>query len=81
MRQKKTLDEIKELDKKLDNKNLACEHTNENIFRFTIFRRLGDFIKSIYFDDISLEQAIDKKNQMEYLIRNPKAYKPKQLTK
>ena len=52
-------------------------HKNGKIFDFNIFRRLGDFIRSIYFDDISLEQAIEKQNEMEYLLRNLEACKPR----
>ena len=45
-------------------------HTNEKIFYFNLFRRLADFIGRIYFDDISLKQAMDKQDEMEYLLRN-----------
>ena len=44
-------------------------------------RRLADFIRSIYFDDILLKQAVDKQDETEDLIRNLKGYKPKILTK
>ena len=52
-------------------------HTNGKIFAFNIFRRLGDFNRNIYFDNISLEQAMDKQNDFAYLIRNLEAHKPK----
>ena len=52
-------------------------HKNGKIFDFNIFRRLGDLIRSICFDDISLEEAIQKQNKMEYLLRNLEAYKPR----
>ena len=51
--------------------------TNGKIFKFNIFRRLGDFTRTISFDDISLKQAMDKQDEMEYLIRNLEDYKPK----
>ena len=70
--QKKKLDEIKELDTLIHYTKLACVHENGKIFYFNIWKRLGDFSRSICFDDISLEQAIDKQNEMEYLIRNRK---------
>ena len=56
-------------------------HTNGNIFDFNIFRRLGEFIRSIYFGDISLKQAMDKQEEMEYLVRNLHTYKPKKPEK
>ena len=34
---KETLDEIKELDKKIDYTNLICVHTNGKTFDFSIF--------------------------------------------
>ena len=49
-------------------------HTNVKIFDFSIFK---DFIRNISFDDISLKQAIDKQDEMEFLIINPGAYKPR----
>ena len=52
-------------------------HTNGKIFDLSIFRRLGNFVRSIYFDDISIEQAINKQRKMEYLRRDLKAYNPK----
>ena len=45
-------------------------HANRKVFDFNIFRRLGDFTRSIYFDDISLKQAVDRQDEMEYLLRN-----------
>ena len=45
---------LKELDKNIDYTKLVCVHTNKKIFGFNIFRRLGDFARNIYFDDISL---------------------------
>ena len=65
----------KKQDKKIDYTKLVCVHTNVKILED--FRRLGDFIRSIYFDDISLEQAINRQDKMEYLLRSLEAYKPK----
>ena len=62
---KEKLNEIKELDKKIDYTKLVCVHANGKAFDFSIFRRLGDFIRSIYVDDISLEQATEKQDKME----------------
>ena len=67
---KEKLDEIKEIDKEIDYTKLACVHTNGKVFDFNIFSRLRDFIRSIYFDDISLKQTVDKNDEMEYLLRN-----------
>ena len=74
---KESLDETEELDNKIDFTNLVCVHTNWKIFDFNIFRRPVDFIARIYFDDISLEKAIYKQNETEYLVRNLEVYKPK----
>ena len=52
---KTTFDEIKEIDKKINYAKLVCVHTNGKIFDFNIFRRLKDFIRSIYLDYISLK--------------------------
>ena len=35
------------------------------------------FLEDNYFRDISLEKAMDKQREMEYLLRNLKAYSPK----
>ena len=43
-------------------------HSNGKIFGFNSFRRLGDFTRSIYFDDISLEMTKDKHGGMEFLL-------------
>ena len=73
----KTLDRIKELDKQINYTKPVCVHTNGKIFDLSIFRRQGNFVRSIYFDDISIEQAINKQRKMEYLRRDLKAYNPK----
>ena len=52
-------------------------HTNGKIFGFNIFRRLGDFIINIYFNDISLKQAVNKQEEMEYLVRSLEGCKPR----
>ena len=65
----------KKQDKKINYTKLFCVHTNVKILED--FRRIGDFIRSIYFDDISLEQAINRQDKMEYLLRSLEAYKPK----
>ena len=56
-------------------------HTNGKIFDFDVFRRPVDFIQSIYFHDISLKQAISRQDEMEYLLRNLQAYRPKKPDK
>ena len=70
-------DKIKKIDKEIDYTKLVCVHTNGKIFCFNIFGRLADFIRSIYFHDISLKQAGDKQFEIEYLLRTPKGYKLK----
>ena len=50
-------------------------HTNGKIFDINIFRGLADFIRSIYFDDISFKEATDKQGEMKYLVRSLKVYK------
>ena len=58
---KQTFPKFKEIDKKIDYTNLACVHTDRKTYEFNIFRRLGGFIRSTYFGDISLEhQSVDK---------------------
>ena len=49
-------------------------HTNRKIFDVNIFKRLAYFSRSIYSDDISLEQATEKQAEMKYLFRNLKVY-------
>ena len=78
---KEALDEIRELDKKNFYTKLVCVHTNGKLFEFNIFRRLADFIRRIYFDDISLKQALDKQDEVEYLLRNLEGYKQRNLDK
>ena len=56
-------------------------HTNGRIYKFTIFRRLADFTRSIYFDYISLKQAINKQDKMEHFVRNLAGYKPRNSDK
>ena len=56
-----------------------CLHANGKIFDFNTFRKLGDFIRSIYFGNISLEQAMNKLKEMEYLFRNLEPCRPKNL--
>ena len=58
---KERVDEIKKIDKEFDYTRLVCVHSNGKVFGFNIFRRLGDFTRNVYFDDISLKQAVDKK--------------------
>ena len=55
---------MKSIDKKTDYTDLVCVHTKGKIFDFNILRRLGDFARSIYFDDILLEQATEKQDEM-----------------
>ena len=43
------------------------------IFDFNFFKRLTDFIKNIYFNDISLKQARDKQEVKKYLVRSLKS--------
>ena len=52
-------------------------HTDGKLFDFNIFRRLGDFIRNVYFDDISLKQAINRQEEIEVLIRDLDYYKPR----
>ena len=47
------------------------------IFNFNHFRRQGDFIRNIYSGEIWLEQAIERQNEIEDLLRSLNAYKPK----
>ena len=54
---KKTLHEIKQIDKRINYANLGCVHINGKILDL-IFRRLGDFVRSIYFGHISVRQAV-----------------------
>ena len=72
---------IKKLDKKIDYAKLVCVHKNVNIYDSTIFRGLGDFIRSIYYADILIEQAMDKKYEMEELLRSLDTYRPQRNDK
>lgn len=56
-------------------------HSNRKVFGFNIFRNLGNFTKTIYFDELSLKQTMDKKDEIESLLRNLGGYKPKNLKK
>ena len=56
-------------------------HTNGKIYGFNIFRRLGDLIRSIYYADILIKQAMNKQNEMETLARSLDAYKPQREDK
>ena len=78
---RESLDKIKKIDKEIDYTKLVCVHTNGKVLNFNIFGRLGVFTRSIYFDDISLKKAVDKQDEMEYLLRNLGHYKPKNLKK
>ena len=75
---KKWFDEIKRIDKKIDYTKFVCVDSNERILNFNHFRRLRDFIRSIYSGEISLEQAIERQNEMEDLLRSLSGYKTKQ---
>ena len=48
---------------KNDYAKLICVHTNGKIFDFNIFRRLGDFIRSIYYGDVLSKQAKTNKKK------------------
>ena len=45
------------------------------IFAFIIFKRLGDFIRSVYYVDILINQAMAKRDEMEALLRDLNAYR------
>ena len=74
---KERVDEIEKIDKEIDYTRFVYVHSNGKVFGFNIFRKLGNFTKTIYFDDILLKQAVDKKDEMKYLLRNLGGYKPK----
>ena len=61
---------IKEHDKEIEYVEFVGVHTNGKISDFNIFRRLGDFIRSIYYAYILLEQAINKNYETEALLRS-----------
>ena len=46
-----------------------------SIYDFNIFKRLGDLIRSIYYVDVLLQQAIDKQYKIEALLRSLDAYR------
>ena len=73
---KKTLDEIKQIDKKINHTKLGYVHINGKILDISIFRRLGDFVTSIYFGDISVRQPINRQDEMKRLLRDLEYYKP-----
>ena len=56
-------------------------HSNRRIFSFNHFRKLGGFIRSIYFGEISLRHAIERQNYIEDLLRSLNGYKPKKQRK
>ena len=72
--QKKHLIKLKSYIKKLIIQSLPVCTQVERSFTLT-------FLEDIYFRDISLEQAMDKQREMEYLLRNLKAYSPKKTEK
>ena len=43
---------------------------------FIFFKRLGDFIRSIYYAVILIKQAMDKQDEMETLLRDLNASRP-----
>ena len=45
---------------------LVCVHINAKIYDFSIFERLGDLIRSIYYADIFLKKAMDKNINWEH---------------
>ena len=53
---------IKRIYKEIDYTKLVCVHSNRRIFNFNHFRKLGDFIRSIYFGEISLRHATERQN-------------------
>ena len=67
---KKTLDEIKQIDEKINHTKLGYVHINGKILDISIFRRLGDFVTSIYFGDISVRQPINRQDEMKRLLRD-----------
>ena len=56
-------------------------HSNRRIFNFNHFRKLGGFIRSIYFGEISLRHAIERQSYIEDLHRSLNGYKPKKQRK
>ena len=54
-------------------------HINGKILDISIFIRLENFVRSIYFGDISVRQPINRQDEMKRLLRDPEYYKPKKI--
>ena len=78
---RKNFHKIKKLDKKIDYAKLICVHTNGMICDFNIFRRLGNFIRTVYYADIMLisEETANRQYEMKLLLQS--LYRHKQMTK
>ena len=61
---KEKYNEIKEINNEIDYSKLVCVHTNGKIYDFTIFRRLADLTRSIYYGDILIKQAKSRQVEM-----------------
>ena len=70
-----------ELGEEIGYTKLFCVHTNGNVFDINIFRRVGDFIRRIYYAVIFMEQSIDKEIKMEVLPRNLDPFMPQEYNK
>lgn len=70
-----------ELGEEIGYTKLVCVHTNGNVFDINIFRRVGDFIRRIYYAVIFMEQSIDKEIKMEVLPRNLDPFMPQEYNK
>ena len=54
-------------------------HINGKILDISIFIRLENFVRSIYFGDISVRQPINRQDEMKRLLRDLEYYKPKKI--
>ena len=75
------LNRIKGLGNKTDYTKLFCVNTNGKIFDFNIFQKQRDFIRSLYYADVLIKQAMDQHDKMEALLRDLDAYRSQNKSK
>ena len=60
---------------KSDYNKLVCVHTNGKIYEFTIFRRLGESARNIYYGDISIKREKSRQDEIEGMLLDLNNYK------
>ena len=71
------INEIRNVNKKVDYKKLLWAHSNGRIYNFNGFTKIEDLENEIYRGHISIKQAKNEQNKMEKLISDLSKYKPR----